>query len=989
MSRLDRDQWMVVVLVAALVTGSVLAVSAGLFHPPAETSNVESGETYDVDPGGMNDVPQDRVTSTGQTTAETEAHGAQNAGIPKPNVSTSRGSQTMNVQIAEQRGKPVMTLSDSQLHDGRWISIPVEWYQDTMGEVPGVAYITHESGDQYAAPISVADGRARFYVKSFSTNTVTWSGQFTLEAYPTEQGAQYSYDHSGSASNYTINVTGATNQEWDNESYSHGPSSTQSIAPAGNLDPAGPSSNSKPTLEVTGTRITKDTGITSDTDLDGNEFVVSNLPPDKYIGEFEFTISDHHADGSHSTDVYLAPGDTADGTIGDGTKIGTCTTNYDQSQSTCTLDPGTAGDMSGYGQFTLEFTDSADIIEAEDDVETPMKLHSPPPTAVSVSTDATASASFGDFTAGETKTKELAVSQSATELQWSGSNGTISYTLYMQERMQTDSPAIQVNSNWTNYSGTISDGSTVSLTTDSAWVVEGSNTVNVSTNVSTSSDDPVMQYDLYYTHDGEDKTEVSYQAEHWSEAYNVSKTFAQDQSNAQLTIPFQGNVISVRNIEKQKNGGGWTTVDSGNYSLSGTTLTVDLGAVASGDEVRVRTTGSKVSVTNGSISVSSPSAPGDPLDSKVDVSSRSGTLEIGVGGTPDGDRIYYTYEEEWAASEHTRITAGGNQTLVFPNDPSAGQSFWVSTLPVSVSPASGDVQIAVTTVDRSKPEFSVSNGDTRGDDVSYTFEDASGGTDYILYSQTNDVVRDSGTAQSPLTLSDDDSVEVLAFLVDDGSTDSSTDGGSSGGTLLPGASSQDTDLLPLLGVALAIGALIVVSRNDEAVTNAGTGAADSIERSLGRIPLVGPALGQGLSGLTQSGAQLAQAALSNKTITYALIAALGVYATTSGIIALPAGSLVLLVVAVVSIGALLALQEYDEFTFRKWAAVVFAISVVALQVLRPAPILESVVDSQIFPIIAISGIYLLYELVQAFRDRQQPRPIIVQTDGGNSGGDEN
>ncbi|MEA5408622.1 hypothetical protein VB773_14275 [Haloarculaceae archaeon H-GB2-1] len=137
-------------------------------------------------------------------------------------------------------------------------------------------------------------------------------------------------------------------------------------------------------------------------------------------------------------------------------------------------------------------------------------------------------------------------------------------------------------------------------------------------------------------------------------------------------------------------------------------------------------------------------------------------------------------------------------------------------MPVSVNPLAGDVHVSPTDPSSTEPTFVVEPGDGTGDKVEYTFENAKDETHYVLWSVSSGIVRDDGTANSPLTLTDDDSNEKLQFQVDEntGSSDSGGGGGSSsvpnsfdevsaGGGALGAASLGDVGIIVIVGGLIA------------------------------------------------------------------------------------------------------------------------------------------------------------------------------------------
>ncbi|WP_058997746.1 hypothetical protein [Haloarcula sp. CBA1127] len=363
------------------------------------------------------------------------------------------------------------------------------------------------------------------------------------------------------------------------------------------------------------------------------------------------------------------------------------------------------------------------------------------------------------------------------------------------------------------------DGETTSLTTDSAWVREGTNNVELGL-AQQSADAPATQVQLTYRHEVQDKQTVTYTAEQLTSRYNVSKSFAGDRSAASLTIPFERNVYEVRNLEVRTNGGTWSEVAPADYELNDTTLNVELGSVSAGDTVTVRADGSMARVNNGSIQVVDPSVRGSTLDSRVKLTDWNGDSYMRL---PDGaERIHYAYDEPWAgeSGEYATVEANGTQRLHLPPS-DAGYEFQLATVPVTATPTNGDVQVSVTDApDTNEPSLEIGAGSTYGDEVEFTFVDAKDDQKYILYSTSQGVVRDSGTANSPLTLSDDDSDETLQFQ-EENTTSSATDSTSgpfNGPTMGPITAPEEGIPVPLIvGVVLLL-ALAVLVRRFEFIT---------------------------------------------------------------------------------------------------------------------------------------------------------------------------
>jgi len=442
--------------------------------------------------------------------------------------------------------------------------------------------------------------------------------------------------------------------------------------------------------------------------------------------------------------------------------------------------------------------------------------------AVDVDGDGTIEAGHSGILApGETATAELPSIDRQTNgvtMSTVGGSATTARVTYT-ERTETEDVSLYVNGNETSYAGRLGDGETASLTTDPAWVREGTNNVELGL-AQQSADAPATQVQLTYRHEVQDKQTVTYTAEQLTSRYNVSKSFAGDRSAASLTIPFERNVYEVRNLDVRTNGGTWSDVAPADYELTNTTLKVDLGAVSAGDTVTVRADGSMARVNNGSIQVVEPSVRGSTLDSRIKLTDWAGDSFMRM---PDGaERIHYAYDEPWAGEngEYATIEANGTQRLYLPPS-DAGYEFQLSTVPVTATPTNGDVQVSVADApDSSEPSIEVGAGDSYGDEVEFTFVDATDDQKYILYSTSQGVVRDSGTANSPLTLSDDDSDETLQFQEENttASSSGSTSGVLSGATMGPISAPEEGIPVPLIvGVVLLL-ALAVLVRRFEFIT---------------------------------------------------------------------------------------------------------------------------------------------------------------------------
>ncbi|WP_436924932.1 hypothetical protein [Halosimplex amylolyticum] len=435
--------------------------------------------------------------------------------------------------------------------------------------------------------------------------------------------------------------------------------------------------------------------------------------------------------------------------------------------------------------------------------------------AVDIDGDSNADASFtGTLMDGERATVELAeLSTSTSTATFTTSKGTADLAFRFKERQETTNPKAFVNGNELSVMGPLSDGQTVTRNGSTSWLSSGSNTVEIRVGESVGPDAPDPKVGITYQHSATDRINQTYTDERWSERYNVSKQFASDQSDVTVDLEHSGDILAVRSLEYSINGGAWQEMTASAYTLDGSTVHAEIGDVTAGDEVRVRDAASKVDVHNGSITVEEPTAPGERLDTAIRVDSWASDSYIGV----DNPRAHYTANESWSASEYQVIKSDGTRRLYLPNA-AQGSLARVRTLPVEPAPATGDVRVEVgDSVDLEEPELLLKPGPNgQGTDVDLTFTNAKSETDYILYSKTNGVVRDSGTANSPITLTDDDSSEWLQFQVD--SSSSSSGGGGSGvGAVGPPAVSVSDPGLGHVGILAVVAGLIfavwVLSRN--------------------------------------------------------------------------------------------------------------------------------------------------------------------------------
>jgi|GEM_PF-5661018 len=197
-------------VLAGLLIGAAVAMPAAPFASDGPQTEPVEGETFEpVDDGpSLNGVSLNTLPSTYL------GSGAEAPDPPKE-VRASAGSQTMAVETAVVDGEPAIVLDDERTPDGRWVSIETSWLNEHVGEVPEVAYVDHESGNEYAAPLQVRGESAAFYVREFSTNTVTFDGEVRLSGAGAGDGTEYQYELGSTedVDDPSINLTGLSNTQ--------------------------------------------------------------------------------------------------------------------------------------------------------------------------------------------------------------------------------------------------------------------------------------------------------------------------------------------------------------------------------------------------------------------------------------------------------------------------------------------------------------------------------------------------------------------------------------------------------------------------------------------------------------------------------------------------------------------------------------------------------------------------------------------------------
>lgn len=799
--------------------GGMVAVDAANIHINGQTaSSLQNTETY-------------RVYASDHADAMTISYSVAFAQNNNANAcDTSAVGSNPNCEVSGL----TINLTDNQNHEGREIAIPKTVVDEATGGNPGAVTVQHSSGDTYKQAVETHGNYYVFKIEEFSTNTVEFDGTTTLDGTATN-GSTLTYDiaDTSSVSNFTIDVTGAPNTETDTETASrlHGGES-MGLSIASDTEPTG-ETTTEPQVSVKGVS-------GNESDYTGSENSETLVGYDSNNGDIEVQSSPEKITGAW---IYVASGDAnvivdvwvseegADSTAAEGTQVKESYTmpestgwHYIDFGQTITTSSGSTSTTIGFNsQSTTDQYNNTAIyhdgsgsgqLNTENGVYgTPaVKLQSKP-TSVTINSDTGQTASVGDLSLGETSTHSMDLSSDTSQLSVDATGGAVDLAVTYNETTQTTDPTVVVNGNVTDYTGTLADGETVSLTTNTDWITEGENTVDIKVGDGTSEDAPAPQVGLNYTHDTRDDQTVSYDANKWTEEYNVSKTYGADTESASLTIPFEGNVLQVSEVEIRENGGEWSSVPESEYSFNETELTVQLGDQQAGDTVDVRATGQKIVSVNSEVTVIEPSGMGETLDSKIRLDSWSSDSYLSLGGTPQGHLIHETYNESWSnPSVYTEITGADYNRLHAPNA-ADGSTTRVTATDIGVTTSSNEVLVEM--VDSSMPiTAELRTGEWNGDNAEITYYNAQSDKEYILESVTDDVVLDDATASDgTVTLSATDTDGEIKLSLDDGAATSGdgSSSSSSGPVVIDPSTATDSSLLNSPVVLMGVGVALLVA----------------------------------------------------------------------------------------------------------------------------------------------------------------------------------
>lgn len=546
---------------------------------------------------------------------------------------------------------------------------------------------------------------------------------------------------------------------------------------------------------------------------------------------------------------------------------------------------------------------------------------------------------------GETVSEPIDLSTGDEQIAVSTASGSSTLaTLEYVEVSETIDPEISVNGETTSFDGVLEEGETTTLETNTDWIEEGKNEVEILMHTPDAGPSPQVGFD--YVHNADAATVLAeVDATTWSENYNVSNSWPSEHDNAEITIPFAGDVVEIANLDKRVNGGEWESLDSDEYELEGTTLTAQLGDVEADTTIDVRASGSKVATTAGEIEVIEPTLEGNELETKVEISEINDPDKFGidVGGTVVGEDLHYSSQYSWAGEPiHVEVTSGGDQTIRAPDAP-AGGTMTIERIPLELEPNSGMTEAQVE--DPNTPRFALGTGNSSASQVDVIWRDTTAGDRYVLWDVINGWEVDADRASSPVTLTvSGDSPGTYEILQID--ADSDDDGGAPLGSGMSAAPL----VMVIPAVGLSVGAMWYAGRRAGA-----TGARDSALLLVGSVGVLFVAIELVTPGSLSSDLAVAVTRL-----------------LTSGVGAM-----------VIALAALVALWQVDQRTdaeIPSWLMVMGTTltAVVATEAIRPGAVLDPV-SSVLMEIGALLTLILIGWAIYRWRARQQERQADAAT----------
>jgi len=298
--------------------------------------------------------------------------------------------------------------------------------------------------------VRVEEDSAAFYVRGFSTNTVTFSGEVQITGDPADNGSQYSYDIADldSGSNVTVNMTGVSNSVEE----------TESGTGNGTISVAG----SEPTdAEVTATRATNSNPLVDDNspNADGGD----DYDPDYNAGHptdyVDYVIVEVEWTGG-GTYNDVAP-DVQDDTGRIGMPPGHDLEDGVPYRYNISVNSALSGDLK-IGALTDSDLNIRDV-EVYGEIPTP---------EVTVGGETrTLTESSTTWTVDNLSVGENPVTTTRSDVSWS-----VTYN----ETTPTTDPGVELNTCSVSHTGTLNEGETVTKTMNESCIGEGTNTVNVS-----------------------------------------------------------------------------------------------------------------------------------------------------------------------------------------------------------------------------------------------------------------------------------------------------------------------------------------------------------------------------------------------------------------------------------------------------------------------------------------------------------------------------
>ncbi|TKX78815.1 hypothetical protein EXE53_19210 [Halorubrum sp. SD626R] len=856
-----------------------------------------------------------------------------------------------------------VVLRDDAESAGREVALDAGKMQEALGYRPRAIHGTHEDGSEWTATAEYTDGYLVFDVPHFSDNTVTFSGSVDVSMDSATSGTTATWQLSDydAASDVTINTTGVSNSGTVTESGSS--SGTKSIDVVGTQEPTGPAGGEPQMSVEMAPEVYEDYSMTT------TEYTIpSDWPANGY-----YSIRQSNVVEVGNTDVtftvYVNGNEQASVTK---------SATYDSFFEWYSVDTFQYPDISAGPGDTI--TVSSDVSSRDPPQISGAETKIPSTGTTEISTDAGQSATITD---GGSKPLDLTGDETTLDITQSG-DPIDSWSLEYDATVETVDPVVELNGNSTTiHSGTLGDGETATATIPKEQLQEGENSLNLSLgDDSLSADAPEMRADVEASHEASDKISVGYSATTFEESYNVTHTYAAETSDAQVTIPFESSrVVGVKNVEYQIDDGGWERVSADNYRFDGTTVDIYVGdavggSVPAGSTVDVRATGRKMSVGNGEVTITDPTAPHEELDTQLQIDERSEDFHVNVGPTDDGNRVHYAYSDMFPTEDYVVIDSSGDQKMYLPNS-KTGDQFRVKHLETRVVAEQGDVRIDVVEPGEN-PELDVSPGPGGdGDPVTVEYYNTESGVKYLLNSLARSIVVDSDVAQSPAIFEDDDSEDTWQILRDSG-TSSGSDGGGAIGQFTERAGATVGSInapsgvgggqLLLLGL-LGIGGSVAF-RRFEPFGGRGVEAGEKAAQTAGSGTL------SGLQGLLGYMGKVVSVVASNRRASVATGVVAAIVAARVGLFQLPDGVGILIVVSGVPIASYLVLRRSDAVSQRVWLASTLVAVVLGLEFVAPGTVqtaIEQLTSEQVAPLLILvgaGGLYLWY------RARQSDRPVF-------------